>query len=540
VSKNFARTAVAVAPSPATSGATLTVTSGHGVRLYVGTAVLHPADAAPTPANAEVVAITDVTGDVVTITRAQESSTARTVVVGDVLTQGITAGGWDALVAASTATVPLVRGGTGATTAAGARTALGLGTAATMTPATIAADPAVTSTYARLSGLGGMPSADAICMGDSITAYGGSDTMAPSWFNQLCIRSLGRLRWRGIYATGGFKIADLVSTHMPTVLALTPRPGSAFIMIGANDCSENVGVGFDLAAKSAAYVSGVIEPLLAAGIRPVPVMVTPNDGAVGGLPAITANVDLWNAWLRRYCLSRGLLCLDANSPLVDTDGSMQVAFRLNGTDRVHPGPLGHKAISEFSLPAVRSAFPAQPLGASMWAESRNLLGDGTFRLDSNADGLADGWSVGGSPTGFARSLITPTAGDNINGRWQQVTRASTDTTSGWVFKQINSGWSVGDVLEYSIRIQAEGYTGSGATWSSYVKPGNLSNSYGAVNAWSEDITDGLLSVRFAVPVGATSLYCYAASLTAPTSGTTRFRTANATLRNLTTLGIAAL
>jgi hypothetical protein len=119
VSKNFARTNVATAPSPATSGATLTVTSGHGARLYVGTAVLHPADATPTPANAEVVAITDVTGDVVTITRAQESSTARTVVVGDVLTQGITAGDWAALVATSTATVPLVRGGTGATTAAG-------------------------------------------------------------------------------------------------------------------------------------------------------------------------------------------------------------------------------------------------------------------------------------------------------------------------------------------------------------------------------------------------------------------------------------
>lgn len=151
MSENFARTNVATAPTPATSGTTLTVTSGHGARLYAGTAVLHPADATPTPANAEVVAITDVTGDVVTITRAQESSTARTVVVGDVLTQGITAGDWDALVTASTATVPLTRGGTGATTAAGARTALGLGTAATMTPATIAADPAVTSTYARLA-----------------------------------------------------------------------------------------------------------------------------------------------------------------------------------------------------------------------------------------------------------------------------------------------------------------------------------------------------------------------------------------------------
>lgn len=44
-------------------------------------------------------------------------------------------------------TLPLTRGGTGGTDATTARSSLGLGSAATMTPATIAADVALTATY---------------------------------------------------------------------------------------------------------------------------------------------------------------------------------------------------------------------------------------------------------------------------------------------------------------------------------------------------------------------------------------------------------
>ena len=227
MSENFARTAVATAPIPATSGTALTVTSGHGARLYAGTAVLHPVSSDPTPANAEVVTITDVTGDVVTITRAQESSTARTVVVGDVLTQGITAGDWDALVAASTATVPLARGGTGATTAADARTALGLGSAATMTPATIAADPSLTSTYARLAP--DWTTGRAYVVGElvtsggvlyrCVTAHTSGASINLSNFAALGASLSGPNTWTGVQDFTG---ATLVGTMMRTVRVNAP------------------------------------------------------------------------------------------------------------------------------------------------------------------------------------------------------------------------------------------------------------------------------------------------------------------------------
>lgn len=97
MSKNFATSTVATAPSPAASGTSLVVAAGTGSRFFVGLASVYPAGATPTPANAEVVSITAISTDTLTITRAQESSSARTVVVGDVIQQGVTGGMWDGL-----------------------------------------------------------------------------------------------------------------------------------------------------------------------------------------------------------------------------------------------------------------------------------------------------------------------------------------------------------------------------------------------------------------------------------------------------------
>lgn len=91
--KNFAVSLVATAPSPATSGTTLSVTTGEGA-LFPAVpfnASIWPANAAPTAANAEVVRVTARSTDALTIVRAQESSTARTVIVGDKIAASVTA-----------------------------------------------------------------------------------------------------------------------------------------------------------------------------------------------------------------------------------------------------------------------------------------------------------------------------------------------------------------------------------------------------------------------------------------------------------------
>src|SRR4051812_47728316 len=91
--KNLAVSAVATAPSPATSGTSLVVTTGHGTRFPAVpfNATIWPVATQPTPANAEIVRVTAISTDTLTITRAQESSSARTVIVGDQIAATISA-----------------------------------------------------------------------------------------------------------------------------------------------------------------------------------------------------------------------------------------------------------------------------------------------------------------------------------------------------------------------------------------------------------------------------------------------------------------
>ena len=91
--KNLAISTVATAPSPATSGTSLVVAAGEGTRFPAVPfkATIWAAGSLPTPANADIVNVTNVSTDTLTIVRAQESTSARTVVVGDQIAATFTA-----------------------------------------------------------------------------------------------------------------------------------------------------------------------------------------------------------------------------------------------------------------------------------------------------------------------------------------------------------------------------------------------------------------------------------------------------------------
>ena len=91
--KNFAYSLVATAPSPASSGTSLVVTGGQGA-LFPSVpfnATIWPTASNPLSTNAEIVRVTAISTDTLTIVRAQESTSARTVVVGDQIAATITA-----------------------------------------------------------------------------------------------------------------------------------------------------------------------------------------------------------------------------------------------------------------------------------------------------------------------------------------------------------------------------------------------------------------------------------------------------------------
>lgn len=90
---NLAYSTVALAPSPATSGATLTVATGEGARFPSPPfqVTVWPPNLIPLPTNAEIWRITGVAADVLTGSRAQEGTAARTVLVGDQIAETVTA-----------------------------------------------------------------------------------------------------------------------------------------------------------------------------------------------------------------------------------------------------------------------------------------------------------------------------------------------------------------------------------------------------------------------------------------------------------------
>lgn len=91
--KNFAYSTILTAPVPATSGTSLVVASGDGTKFPTVpfNCTVWPISSQPSTTNAEVIRVTAIATDTFTIVRAQEASTARSVIVGDQIAATITA-----------------------------------------------------------------------------------------------------------------------------------------------------------------------------------------------------------------------------------------------------------------------------------------------------------------------------------------------------------------------------------------------------------------------------------------------------------------
>lgn len=91
--RNFAAGTVVTPPSPPSSGTSLTLTAGQGALMPAApfNAVVFPFGAQPTTSNAEIVRVTAISTDTVTIIRQQEDTSARTILAGDSFSAAITA-----------------------------------------------------------------------------------------------------------------------------------------------------------------------------------------------------------------------------------------------------------------------------------------------------------------------------------------------------------------------------------------------------------------------------------------------------------------
>lgn len=91
--KNFAYSTVATAPSPPDTGTSLIVTGGQGAVFPTPpfNVSIWPAGVQPLTTNAEIVTVTNISTDTLTITRLQESTSVRSILVGDQIAATVTA-----------------------------------------------------------------------------------------------------------------------------------------------------------------------------------------------------------------------------------------------------------------------------------------------------------------------------------------------------------------------------------------------------------------------------------------------------------------
>lgn len=90
---NFAVSKIVTAPSPSTSGTSVIITTGEGVRFPVPpfNATVWPVGVPPLDSNAEIVRITAILGDTFTILRSQELTSAKPIAEGYYIAATITA-----------------------------------------------------------------------------------------------------------------------------------------------------------------------------------------------------------------------------------------------------------------------------------------------------------------------------------------------------------------------------------------------------------------------------------------------------------------
>ncbi|MBM4722530.1 hypothetical protein GS439_06760 [Rhodococcus hoagii] len=278
--------------------------------------------------------------------------------------------------------------------------------------------------------------AGAVAIGDSMTAWG-SPVDDPGryghvYWSLLGIASGGKLRFDGFFATAGFTTAQIKDTHLPSVLAMNPKPGACFVMCGTNDI---VGGGRPTAQNRADYLS-ICNQLVAAGICPVILTIAPHAD-----PNRSVWITAWNAWLRDLASRNGFPILDFNDILVDpvTGGFKPGMVDPTDQSKVHPGKEGHALIA--TVGATDAVFMARfPDGRPYLTrginDSANMLDPyGLFLTDSNSDGLPDGWT-GALLSGTTASIVDD---GKVRGKWLRLTKTAGATGNSYVYRNISPG-----------------------------------------------------------------------------------------------------
>lgn len=296
----------------------------------------------------------------------------------------------------------------------------------------------------------------------------------------------------------------------------------AMVIIGGptNDFTSG-GIGFD---QSKTNVEALVAECRAIGAVPVLCTLTPAAGA--SPTSRRADAIKMNLWLRRYAAGEGIILLDFYSLLVDpaTGG---VRAGLVAGDSLHLSSAGYAAIGQYVADTLGTLLPpSNPVLTGDNGDPHNLLTNGLFLTDTDANGVPDGWTNQPGVTGQTVSLVAG-SGD-VLGNWLTVdVAASSGVTQ--IYRSVSTGVVPGNRYLFAARVKSSGGAALYARirWTATTNRDDI-----LANNLSQPIDGGIIRGELVAPAGATA----AQIMFQTPAGTGQVAFAQATVYDLTALG----
>ena len=224
-----------------------------------------------------------------------------------------------------------------------------------------------------------------------------------SWFTWMALLSPGGSILPTYNAAESGSTLTQQAARFQTEL-LTKSPGMVFLGDATNDI--NTGVSDDTIRG---LITQQIGWALDAGLTPSRIVLVAtirrNDST-----AKNDRVKVHNKWLRTYAFANGYTYIDPFAVLIDpATGGLNTTYAPDG---LHPNTAGGKLAGQRALTDLATALAGHAVDAAhapfimQAADAGNLLTNGDFSADVNADGKADSWGVNGTPSVLTDARLT--------------------------------------------------------------------------------------------------------------------------------------